>query len=109
MWQTKYFLQKLQKAENDFDYRIKFDSNGCPEGVCWMHPKQKIDFIRYGSVLFLDAQKQQYNEPKWNYIRPCIKDQEMKVRCACESLIVEESTSAYKWILQSMESMEPLF
>ena len=46
---------------------------------------------RYGSVLCLDAQKRKYKSSGWPYIAPCVKDSEMKVAVAAESIVTEEN------------------
>ncbi len=55
------------------------------------------------------AQKRQYNSSGWPYIAPVVKDNEMKVAVAAESIVTEETHEFYIWILQSMTSIEPRF
>lgn len=108
-WHARSFLNDLKKNSGGFDYRIKEDNNGAPEGVCWITPEMRSDLLRYGSIVFLDAQKKQYNSLNWPYIGPCIKDCDMKVRVITECLICEESYEAYIWVLERMAEMEPRF
>jgi hypothetical protein len=54
---------------------------------------------RYGTVLCLDVQKQQYNSSGRPYIAPCVEDNEMKVAVAAESIVTEENREYYVCIL----------
>ena len=64
---------------------------------------------RYGSVLCLDAQKRQFNSSGWPYLAPVVKDNEMKVAVAAESIVTEETHEFYIWIIRLMVEIEPRF
>ena len=40
----------------------------------------KANLIRFGDVMFLDAQKRQYNKLCWPYIGPVVKTNENQIR-----------------------------
>ena len=48
-----------------FDYRVVVNDDGLPVCITWMTPQMRKDQIRFGDVLFLDAQKRQYNQ--WGF------------------------------------------
>jgi hypothetical protein len=102
-------MDKLKVSSPGFDYRIKKDTNGLPTGIMYMTAQMRTHARRYGSVLCLDAQKRQYNSSGWPYIAPVVKDNEMKVAVAAESIVTEETHEYYIWILQCMVEIEPRF
>ena len=67
------------------------------------------DLVRFGNILFLDAQKKQYNEVGWPYIGPCVRDSEMKTRTIAQCICIQENHDMYCWILNSVCKMEPKF
>ena len=108
-WDALRFLDQMKATNPGFDFRVKYDAHGRPEGVCWMLPEMRSDLLRFGNCLFLDSQKRQFNTVGWPYIGPVIKDSEMQVRCVAESICVEESHRMYVWITQMLVQMEPRF
>jgi hypothetical protein len=108
-WEAMRYLDELKIPNPGLDYRIKLDSHGRPEAVCYILPKMRQDLLRFGDSLFLDSQKRQFNSMNWPYIGPCVKDQDMKVRVVCESICVEESTRMYAWVVRMLNEMEPRF
>jgi hypothetical protein len=76
-------------------------------GLMYMTSQMRTHACRYGSVLCLDTQKQQYNSSGWPYIAPCVKDNEMKGSVAAESIVKEENHKYYVWILRCMVEIEP--
>jgi hypothetical protein len=75
----------------------------------YMTAQMRLHARRYGKVICLDAQKRQYNSSGWPYIAPVVKDNEMKVAVAAESIVTEETHEFYVWILHSMTSIQPRF
>ena len=73
----------------------------------FMTPRNRYNLIRFGNIIFLDAQKRQMNEFCWPYIGPVIKNGENKVGTVCESIVTGETLSFYVWILKMMEETEP--
>ena len=108
-WEAVGLMDKLKVSSPGFDYRIKKDTNGLPTGIMYMTAQMRTHARRYGSVLCLDAQKRQYNSSGWPYIAPVVKDNEMKVAVAAESIVTEETHEYYIWILQCMVQIEPRF
>jgi hypothetical protein len=108
-WEAICYLDELKIPNPGMDYRIKYDSEGRPEAVCYILPEMRQDLLRFGDILFLDSQKRQFNSMNWPYIGPCVKDQDMKVRTVCEMICVEESTRMYAWVVQMLHDMEPRF
>jgi hypothetical protein len=108
-WEALTLMDDLKVSAPGFDYRIKKDGDGRPTGLMYMTAQMRYHARRYGTVLCLDAQKRQYNSSGWPYIAPVVKDNEMKVAVAAESIVTEETHEFYIWILQSMTSIEPRF
>ena len=108
-WEALSLMDDLKIQAPGFDYRIKKDAAGRPIGLMYMTAQMRYHARRYGSVLCLDAQKRQYNTSGWPYIAPVVKDNEMKVAVAAESIVTEETHEFYIWIIQSMASIEPHF
>lgn len=90
-WQALQFLENAKKASPGFDFEVCREESGKPIALCWMSSQMKSDLLRFGNVLFLDAQKRQYNCLQWPYIGPVVKDSNMKVRVVLESLVIEET------------------
>ena len=65
--------------------------------------------IRYGDILFLDAQKRVYNHFGWPYIGIVAKDGNNKVRICCEAIASSEELNIYEWLLKTMTMKEPKF
>ena len=102
-------MDDLKISSPGFDYRVKKDTDGRPTGLMYMTAQMRYHARRYGTVLCLDAQKRQYNSSGWPYIAPVVKDNEMKVAVASESIVTKETHEFYIWSLQSMTSIEPRF
>ena len=50
----------------------------------------------------MDAKKKQLNKLCWPYIEPCGVDNENRVCVFCESIMLEESLDAYKYVLECL-------
>ena len=96
---------KIESA--GFDFRMHFDEDYAPDGIFWMTLTMRRTSLQYGDILFLDAQKRQYNKMCWPYIGPVVKTNENKIRCVAESIVITESNSMYKWVIESIADMEP--
>ena len=111
MWMAISLLEKMKESTPGFDYRVKYTTDGdrLPEGIMYMSPRMRQDLVRYSDLIFLDAQCRQYNSSGFPYISPCMTDSENKICQGCEAIVVEESTSAYTWIINMMADIEPRF
>ena len=109
IWNVISFMEESKNDNPGVDYRVKYDSCQRPEGVCWIFPEMREDLICFGDILFLDAQKKDYNKPSWPYIGPCVKSEEMEVAVVTECIIISESIDNYAWLLFAMVDMEPRF
>jgi hypothetical protein len=56
-WEVIRYLSHLKEICPGFEYRIKKDSHGPPEGMCWMFLHMRCDLLRYGNILFLMPKK----------------------------------------------------
>jgi hypothetical protein len=108
-WVAVRYLDETKDLVPGFDYRIHKDPGGCPDGMVWMTPNMKLNLLQYGKILFLDAQKSQFNTSNWPYIGPAMKDCEERVCVAAECLCIQECLEMYIWILQMLEEMEPRY
>ena len=90
-----------------FDFRIRFNDEKLPIGLVWITYTMRQRLLKYGQVLFLDAQKRQYNKLCWPYIGPTIKTSENTVRVIAESVVISEDIETYEWILRAVAEMEP--
>ena len=108
-WNVIKLLEVTKNKIPLFDYRIWFDDDNKPIGVAWMTPEMRNRLLRYGDVLFLDAQKRQYNKQNWVYIGPVIIDNCLRVGTVIESLSIEETIESYTFVLKSLLDMEQRF
>ena len=108
-WVALRYLDETKVRVPGFDYRVHYDPEGCPDGIVWMTPDMKLNLLQYGRILFLDAQKRQFNTSNWPYIGPAMKDCEMKVCLAAECLCIQECLDMYIWILEMLQEMEPRY
>ena len=92
------YLQHLQLSVPGFDFKVKKDSQGRPEGICWMFPHTRRELLYYGRTLFLDVQQKQYNLLGRPYHAPTLKDCDMKVYVAAEHVILEKVLNTYEWV-----------
>jgi hypothetical protein len=109
MWMAVSFLKKMKESTPGFEYRVKYDDKGIPEGIMYMSPRMRQDLIRYSDILFLDAQARQYNSSGFPYISPCVTDNENKVAQVAEAIVIEEEISVYAWVINMMHEIEPRF
>jgi hypothetical protein len=65
----------------------------------YMTPRIRADLVRFGDVIFLDAQQQQFNSSGFPYISPVLHDDEGKIAQGAEAIVIEESHEIYAWVL----------
>ncbi len=100
-------MDELKVQSPGFDYWLAKDKAGKSTGIMYMTAQTRCHACWYGTVLCLDAQKRQFNSSGWPYIAPVMKDNEMKVAVAAESIVMEETHKFYIWIIQSMVDSKP--
>ena len=61
-WKALAYLNALKEKLSAFDFRIRFNSDHLPIGIVWMTHEMKRHLLQYGNIIFLDAQKRQYNK-----------------------------------------------
>jgi hypothetical protein len=108
-WVALRYLDETKDLVPGFDYRVHRDPTGRPDAIVWMTPNMKLNLLQYGRILFLDAQKRQYNTSNWPYIGPAMKDCEGGVCLAAECLCIQECLEMYIWILEMLHDMEPRY
>ena len=108
-WKALAFLRKIKFEEEGFDFRIHFDEDHVHvlDGIVWITKAMRKSLVRYGDIIFLDAQKRWYIKLCWLYIGPFVKTNENEIRCIAESIVITEDISMYVWILQTLAVMEP--
>ena len=106
-WKALAFLRKMKSEEEGFDFRIRFNKDHVPDGIVWITKSMRNNLLRFGNIIFLDAQKRQYNKLCWPYIGPVVKTNENEIRCVAESIVITEDISTYAWVLQTLVTMEP--
>ena len=106
-WKALAYLNALKEKLSAFDFRIRFNSDHLPIGIVWMTHEMKRHLLQYGNIIFLDAQKREYNKLCWPYIAPVIRTSENKIRVIAESVVINEDLDTYQWILESIAEMEP--
>jgi hypothetical protein len=58
-WTATQFLESLQQIV----FSVWFDSQGLPDAYLCMTPRMRSGLIRFGDVMFLDAQQHQFRFP----------------------------------------------
>ena len=101
------FLEECQKSTPGFDFRILKNGTGTPICITWMTPHTRRDLIRFGTVLFLDAQKRQFNFWDYPYCAMTMVDSENIVCVGSETLYSDESHQGYKQMIEFTAEMEP--
>ena len=108
-WTAIRYLEEQQKQIPGFVYSITKDDDGKPCGIMYMTPRMRQNLIRFGDLLFLDAQQRQFNNNGFPYISPCMINEENKVAQGAEALVIQESINMYTWIIKEMNCLEPRF
>ena len=106
-WSALQFLNQCKKTINGFDFRILRGKAGNPTALLYMTSRMRYNLIRYGNIIFLDAQKRKYNTLNWPYIGPVIKNSDNRIGVTCEAIVTSEDNDTYAWVFKSMVSIEP--
>ena len=56
-WDALKFLEEVKRNNANMVYHIKYNDDNKPEGIMWMLPEMREDFVRFGDIICLDAQK----------------------------------------------------
>ena len=109
IWSAIRYLEIQQEEIKGFVFSVKRNKEGYPSAIMYMTPRMRQNCIRFGDVLFLDAQQRQFNSSGFPYISPCMVDEEGNVCQGCEAIVVEETLDMYAWILSEMSRLELRF
>ena len=60
-WKAIGYLKDLQRLIPGTDFRVRYDESQLPDVIVWMTPSMKMNLVRYGELVCLDAQMRQYN------------------------------------------------
>jgi hypothetical protein len=91
-----------------FDYRLHVsDDDTKVVGIVWMTRQNRKDWLRYGDILSLDAQKKHINTFRWPYMSAVVKNNENKMAVCCEAIVIGETVAQYDFVLSSLQEMEP--
>ena len=108
-WHALGFFKKMKSLEPGLSYRLRVDDEGLPDAIMWMSPQMKTNLIRYGEILFLDAQKRDDNHFGWPYVGVTIKDGTNQIGVCCESIVTSEALDVYEWVIRTMCEIFPQF
>ena len=108
-WHALGFLRKMQSIQPGLSYRLRYDENQLPDAIMWMTPDMKNNLIRYGDVMFLDAQKNEYNHFGWPYIGITLMNGSNRICVCTEAIVTSEDLNVYAWILKTMSELVPRF
>ncbi len=95
-WKAIRYLEENKKLYPGFDFRVKYSSDGTPEGLIWMTTKMRENLLRYGDVLCLDMQARQFNSSGFPYCSPIGVSSEKQNAQTSEALGVEERLWVWK-------------
>ena len=105
-WKVRKYLEQAALNTPGFSYRILTNEEGKPTCITWTTPRMRRDIIRFGDVLFLDAQMRQYNTAGFPYASIVMINDENQICTGCETLYIEESTAGYTQMIRDMAEME---
>ena len=74
LWETIEYLKECKRTIAGFDFRYKLDANTFSDGIMVMTPRNRYNLIRFGNIIFFDAQKRQMNNSCWSYIGSSIQN-----------------------------------
>ena len=77
----------MKSEEEGFDYRIHFNEEHVPDGIVWVTKEMTSNLVRFGDIIFLNAQKRKCNTLCWPYIRPVVKTNGNTILCIAECVV----------------------
>ena len=103
------FFAKAKSADNFFDYRVSYKTDGKISGVCWktgtMRKHCKDGLL---DIIMLDMMKRQINSSNWPYCGPVMITVNNVVVCVCKAIFISETLAAYACIMNRIYSMSVL-
>ena len=108
-WTALQLCEETKAKVPGFDYRIRRDSTGKPNGIIWITPENRKNLLRYGDILCLDMQLRQYNSSGWPYCGIALMDGDRKLRLGAQCIIIGEEDEAYAFMVLAIKDMENRF
>eukprot|EP00957_Ditylum_brightwellii_P195519 14897726-Ditylum_brightwellii.AAC.1 len=56
-WDALRFLDMVKEKNPNMVYLVKFSKEKKPQAIMWILPEMREDIVRFGDIMFLDAQK----------------------------------------------------
>ena len=106
VWTALSYLQKCKNELPGFDYQIHYAKDGKPDGLMYMTLEMKWNLLRYGDILFIDAQMRAFNKIGWPYSGLALRNSENKVCLGCEGILSGETTAFYTWMIETLAILE---
>jgi len=101
------YLSNISDKCPGFTFKVWKDADGFLIGVCWMTPYMRGNCELYGSYVCMDAMKRELNEFGWPYISVTSLNEAGKVVVLIESILLDESEEAYKFLVSNLLKMCP--
>ena len=105
-WKALSYLQKCKNELPGFDYQIHYAKDGKPDGLMHMTLEMKHNLLRYGDVMFLDAQMRAFNKLGWPYVGLSLRNNDNQVCVCCEGILNGETNDFYTWMIQTLAILE---
>ena len=94
-WKAVAFLQKCENELLDFQYKVHFGQDGLPDAIMFMTAAMRKNLIRYGHMMFLDAQMCAFKQLCSPYIG-IIEINNLNLICfCCETIGIGETLEMY--------------
>ena len=68
LWKLISFSKKCKRDLPGFDFDVHYSEDRYPDAIMFMTAEMKRNLIRYGDIMFLDAQNDGFNQLGWPYI-----------------------------------------
>ena len=85
----------MKFEEEGFDFLAHFNNEHVSDGIVWTTKAMRKSLVRYGDIIFLDAQKRQYDKMCWPYIGSVVETNGNEICCITESIVITEDISMY--------------
>ena len=104
-WKAVAFLQKCEIDLPDFQYKVHFGFDGLPDAIMFMTAAMRKNLIRFGHMMFLDAQMRAFNQLCWPYIGIVLINNLNRICLCCEAIVIGETLEIYVWLLRMLDVM----